>query len=236
MVTTMLRRSKPDTRDLPRYTPGEAAHHLSVPVATIRAWSAGYPYRDSHGTSRRFLPLVTPAEKSPLTLSFWNLVELYVLASLRRRYEVPMPKVRKALRFTAHELGTGRPLIEATFYVSGVKLFVEKYARLINVIDGQTAMREVLSHSLERVDRGTDGRAVRLYPWLIEPSEPKTVELDPERSFGRLVLLGTRIPTEAIAERFRAGESIAALASDYELDKERIEQAIRWEQCVPRAA
>ena len=50
-------------------------------------------------------PLITPATKSPLALSFWNLVELYVLASLRRRYEVPMPKVRSALRYTARELG-----------------------------------------------------------------------------------------------------------------------------------
>jgi uncharacterized protein (DUF433 family) len=232
----MGRNVKHDTRGTPRYTPREAAHHLSVPSATVRAWSVGYLYHGADGDSRRFQPLITPAAKAPLTLSFWNMVELYVLASLRRRYAVPMPKVRAALRYTARELGAERPLLEGTFYTDGVELFVEKYATLINASDGQTAMRDVLKHSLKRVERGTDGRALRLYPWLLEPNEPRFVELDPERSFGRLVLAGTGVPTEIIAERFGAGDSISVLAADYRMPPDRIEQALRWEQCAPRAA
>ena len=232
----MVQESKSDRRDVPRYTPQEAAHHLSMPPATVRAWSVGYRYGASGKEARRFQPLITPATKSPLALSFWNLVELYVLASLRRRYEVPMPKVRSALRYTARELGAQRPLIEETFYTDGIDIFVEKFSTLIDATDGQKVMKSVLAHSLKRVDRGTDGRVLRLYPWLLDPEEPRTFEVDPDRSFGRLVLAGTGIPTEIIAERFRAGESIDSLATDFGMKQDRIEQALRWEQRAPSAA
>jgi uncharacterized protein (DUF433 family) len=228
--------SKREARDLPRYSPREAAHHLSLPAATVRAWCVGYEYSHVRGEARRFQPLIKPATKSPLSLSFWNLVELYVLASLRRHHEVPMAKVRAALRFTGRELGSSRPLIEETFYTDGFEIFVEKYRTLLDATDGQTVMRDTLSQSLKRVDRGTDGRVLRFYPWLLSPEEPRAVEVDPGRSFGRLVLAGTGIPTEIVGERFRAGDTIDALAKDFRVERSRIEQALRWEQCAPRAA
>jgi hypothetical protein len=63
--------------------------------------------------------------------------------------------------------------------------------------------------------------------------EPGTLRL-PERD--HLVLAGTGIPDEIVGERFRAGDSIAALAADFRVERARIEQALRWEQCAPRAA
>src|SRR5258706_12527443 len=106
----MVHEPKSDRRDAPRYTSQEAAHHLSMPPATVRAWSVGYRYGAGGKEARRFQPLITPATKSPLALSFWNLVELYALASLRRRDEVPRPKARSALRYAALEFGAHRPL------------------------------------------------------------------------------------------------------------------------------
>jgi uncharacterized protein (DUF433 family) len=234
-VVTMAHDSKPDRRDLPRYTPQEAAHHLSLPMSTVRAWSLGQR-NHAGGKIRQFHALIGPPQKAPLSLSFWNLVELYVLRSMRRKHELPMPKVRAALRYTGEKLGVRRPLIEATFYTDGVDVLVERLSSLIDTSDGQTVMRAVLVESLERVERGTDGRVVRFYPWLNEPSEAKAVEIDPDRAFGRLVLTGTGIPTEAIAERFGEGDDIDELALDYELDPAQIQQALRWEQRASRAA
>jgi uncharacterized protein (DUF433 family) len=232
----MARGQVQDSRNAPRYTPREVAHHLAVPVATVRAWSVGSSYGQDKGRVQRFHPLIVPAAKAPLTLSFANMTELYVLTSLRRRHNVPMREVRAALRYTGRELGVERPLLEQTFYTDGVELFVERYSALIKASDGQATMREVLKASLKRVERGDDGRVLRLYPWLVEPDEPQFVELDPERAFGRLVLAGTGVPVEAIAERFGAGESIGELARDYRMNADQIEQALRWEQCSPRAA
>src|SRR5271154_3550616 len=110
---TLAREPKLDRRDLARYTPQEAAHHISLPASTVRAWSVGQRGRQ-HDKVRFFRPLIAPAQKAPLSLSFWNLVELYVLRSLRRSHDFPMPKVRAALRFTGEKLRARRPLIEET--------------------------------------------------------------------------------------------------------------------------
>jgi uncharacterized protein (DUF433 family) len=76
---------------------------------------------------------------------------------------------------------------------------------------------------------------VRFYPWLNEPNEVRAVEIDPTRAFGRLVLAGTGIPTQAIAERFEEGDDIDVLARDFELDVAKVQQALRWEQRAARA-
>jgi uncharacterized protein (DUF433 family) len=77
---------------------------------------------------------------------------------------------------------------------------------------------------------------VRFYPWLNEPTEVRAVEIDPDRAFGRLVLVGTGIPTQAIAERFAEGDDVDVLARDFELDEAKIQEALRWEQRTARAA
>lgn len=45
--------------------------------------------------------------------------------------------------------------------------------------------------------------------------------------FGRPCLRGTRVPVEEVAERFKLGESIAAIASDFYVTQEMVEAAIR---------
>jgi uncharacterized protein (DUF433 family) len=89
----------------------------------------------------------------------------------------------------------------------------------------------VLDASLRRIDWGGDV-AERLYPWVradIEAAQPKSIVIDPRRGFGQPVIAGTGIQARIIAERYRAGESIAALAKDYALAVDKIEDAIRCE-------
>jgi uncharacterized protein (DUF433 family) len=224
--------AKRDRRDLPTYGPLEAARCLALPASTVRVWSVGLPYRK--GDRQRFMqPVIEPATRSPLALSFWNVVELYVLATIRRRHEVSMHEVRRALAYVREKLGKDRPLIDEEFLTDGVSLFVERYGDLINAsASGQNSMQMVLRESLDRIERDDRGLALRVFPWLREPaSEPRAVEIDPFRASGRLVIAHTGIPTEAVAERFRAGEKIAELAADYGLNIDQIETALRWEQC-----
>jgi uncharacterized protein (DUF433 family) len=81
------------------------------------------------------------------------------------------------------------------------------------------------------------GIPVKLYLFTRarQANEPKVVAIDPYVSFGRPVLVGTGIPTAVIAERYKAGESIQALADDYECPPCDIEEAIRCE-LDPKAA
>jgi uncharacterized protein (DUF433 family) len=64
----------------------------------------------------------------------------------------------------------------------------------------------------------------------------ETVVIDPEVQFGRPVLVGTGIPTLVIADRYKAGESIAELARDYDRAEEEIQEAIRCELPLASAA
>jgi uncharacterized protein (DUF433 family) len=74
----------------------------------------------------------------------------------------------------------------------------------------------------------------RLFPFTRkrQPDEPKAVVIDPYVSFGRPVLAGTGIATAVVAERYKAGESIADLAEDYGRQALEIEEAIRCELSV----
>ena len=165
-------------------------------------------------------------------LSFSNLIEAFVLASMRRVHGVSMQKVRKAVRFVGKDLGFSRPLIHGSFRTDGVNLFVQHANRLLDVsAKGQAVLREVLEESLERIDWEGDF-AARLYPWVREgelKTQPKTIVVDPRRGFGQPVIAGTGIEARVVAGRYRAGESIAVLAEDYRVNFEQIEDAIRCE-------
>ncbi len=225
-----------DPRSVPVYTVREAGHHLQVPTTTLKEWLAGHVYATKQGR-RRSPPVIVPARRAPLALSFWNLVEAHVLASIRRHHGVSLQKVRKALGFVQGELNLQRPLLEQEFETNGVDLFVRTYGKLINAsADGQVEMRELLGAALKRIDRDPRGIAERLFPWSRDPREPRVVQIDPRRSFGRPVLMGTTIPTDVLAERFSAGESIEHLATDYRVAAPLIERALQWELGAATAA
>jgi uncharacterized protein (DUF433 family) len=215
-------------RDFPAYGAVEAAHCLALPPATVRWWAVG--------DEKRGLPaLIKPAAEGPLCLSFLNLVELYVIASMRRGHGVSMPRLRRAMERSGH----ARPLIAETFWTEGGDVFIERYSKYFNVsarAPAQAVIKATLEKSMRRVERDTKGLAMRFSPWLNNPAEPYWVEVDPERASGRLVVAKTAIPTEAIAERFFAGETSADLAADFDLSQLQVDAAVRWEHAALLAA
>lgn len=219
--------NRTDPRELPAYTAREAAHYLRVPVATARYWCVG---RDD------YLPLIEVAARDPVLLSFLNLVELHVLASIRRKHRVSMPKVREAIDWlrerTDNRHDRRHPLVSRALETDGIDLFTERYGRLVNVNrDGQVVMREVLGDALRRIERDDHGIPVKLYPYTRSSvnDAPTLVVIDPRLAGGRPVLTGTGLATEMIAERYKAGESVEALAKDYEREEAEIEEALRCE-------
>lgn len=216
-----------DPIDLPAYTISEAAHYLTVPAATIRYWSVG---RDD------YRPLIEVPKRVPTLLSFLNLTELHILAAIRREHEVKMLSVRRAIQYLAeHAQGAmdqRHPLISRELETDGLDLFIEQYGQLINISQaGQTAMREIITAALRRIDRDPAGVPIKLYPFTRSAMEdtPTMIVIDPMLSAGRPVIAGTGLATQLIAERYKAGESISDLAHDYERENEEIEEAIRCE-------
>lgn len=226
-----------ELRDRPAYTLPEAAVYARVSAATAKDWLRGRGARAS--INRRGAPaLIKPASTTPCLLSFMNLVELFVLADLRKVHGVPLQRVRTALRYVEERLGTDRPLVHAEFETDGLDLFVEHLGKgrqdtsLINAsAGGQITVREALAARLERVEWDHQKIAARLFPFVRPDlaAQPRSIVIDPRLGFGRPVIATKGIRTSIVAERFRAGESAPDLARDYGVDVEQIEDAVRCE-------
>jgi hypothetical protein len=59
-----------------------------------------------HRHRKFFKPVIRPAAKSPVVLSFINLIEAHVLAAIRRKHRVDMPAVRRSVSFLKDKLGS----------------------------------------------------------------------------------------------------------------------------------
>ncbi len=216
-----------DPVEIPAYTIPDVAQWLRVPLSTTRAWLLG---------QSGFEPVIEIADRSSKSLSFRNLVELHVLAAIRREHAVPMQRVRLAVDFMKSRLGEPNPLASVRMLTDGRDLLIEAYEQFVNVTrGGQLEVREFVQAYLDRVEHDAHG-PVRLYPFSRKHvlEDPRSISIDPRVQYGRPCLIGTGIPTAEIADRCKAGESIASLARDYGRPEQQIEEAIRYE--LPLAA
>ncbi len=218
-----------DPRELPNYSIAEVASYLGMPPSTVRAWAKGM--------GETFRPVITMPDPDANLLSFFNLVEVHVLAALREKGP-RLPDIRRAIRFVERTVGKKHPLATQAFFTDGVSIFVEHLGSLVDAKDGQLVLRRVVEGYLTRIDYGPDGLAMRLYPFTRRGmlDGPRSVVLNPLVSFGRPVLAQTGVPTEEIADRFHAGEALDELALDFGVSREAIEEAIRCEFHPKKAA
>jgi uncharacterized protein (DUF433 family) len=220
-------------RDQPAYSLTEAARYLKLPAATLRSWVVGraYPKGESVAT---FRPLLKPARKQPPLLSFYNLIEAHVLRSLRTEHGVAIRELRRAITYAERTLKIERLLLNKDLRTHAGEVFLDEYGKLISLsTSGQIAMRRMLEEHLKRVEWDQWQFPVRLYPYVsAEPTTERPIAIDPDIAFGRPVVIRAGVSTEAIAGRIDAGETVEALAEDYDLKPEEIEEAVLYERAA----
>lgn len=225
-------------RALPLYSVPDAARILRVRPATLRSWALGRRY-PTRGGPRRWPALIRAADPKSNRLSFTNLVELHVLSVLRGR-KIRVDRIRSATQFVRDEMGTDHPLANVDVHTDEVDLYVEFIGQLVNASrGGQAAMRPLIERYLTRIERDEKGLARRLFPATRPGDEelgPQTVVVDPARRFGRPLIEGTGIETSVVAERFRAGDSWSDISRDLALEPAAVEEAVRFEAMLRRAA
>jgi len=210
-----------DNVELPLYGLSEAALYLRVPIKTLEYWAFG---------RKPVLPVIRAASKQPRALSFMNLLECHMLASMRSMYDLRLPKIRRAVASLNRTSGFKHPLIEEPLLTNRVDVLIKQIDKLVNLSrDGQLVIPEIVEAHLERVEY--DKGVLRFYPFVRERSaaEPKFIVINPSLGFGKPVIAGTGISTAVIASRFNARESVPDLAKEYGLEEKQIEEAIRWE-------
>ena len=217
----------------PLYNIAEAARFLGIPSSTVRTWVQGR--KSPHSQSNKYAPVIkVAADEGPYRISFNNLIELYVLRTLRRKHDVKLPDIRRALDYAEQKLGIERLLIHPELKTDGGNLFIEHYGKLISLNrSGQIALKELLRNALMRVEWENDLPS-NLYLPIPERAERKSVSVNPLISYGLPAVHG--VETKIIAARVDAGEEAADLAEDYGIPLDDVIDAIVFEGTLARAA
>jgi uncharacterized protein (DUF433 family) len=234
--------------DVPLYSPWDAAQHLHLPTWTVFALTGrGRPHPEwlmLHDWRRwpHFDPNYDsgfPESEEFPRLSFRRLAELFVhgfatqaLWELGRKGEW---KKDYWLRIYEILWIVFEPYPESESFFSGgqvettINHFVERLNSCVPTIQPESLQKLIL-HRLERVDV-LDGVPMRLYPFTRDPADdsPRLIEINPQIRFGRPTVAGKGVPTDVIFERFRAGDSSAELADDYDISTSEVDEAIRYE-------
>jgi uncharacterized protein (DUF433 family) len=221
----------------PIYSIGESAKLTGVGASTIYSWTRPWPSYRGKGA------LITPdgasGGKRPLLLSFCNVLEVSVLAGLRRKHQIEMTKVRRTLDYLQGVLHFDRPLLHATLHTDGRDVIVETLGTFaVASADGQQVMPWVLAQ-LQRVEID-DERGVRYFPatrWGRSPAQdpPREIVVNTAINFGRPSIVGTRISTVLVADLLRAGERPSAIATEFGISTRQIQEAARLEGVKPAA-
>jgi len=218
--------------EIPRYSIPDAAQYLRIAPSTLGSWIRGRPYVIASG-SAWWDGLIDRPDPHDSRLSFFNLIEAYVLNALRKQYKVPVPAIRTALVDAEKHYQIHHLLRSDQLRVTQSNLFLRHLGQLINVGRGrQEAMPEILEAYLERIEWSEAGFAAKLSPVTRdEPRKsPRLILIDPEVGFAKPIVRSKGIKTSTISERFQLGESVGDLAEDYDLGIDEIEEAIRYER------
>lgn len=202
----------------PLMTPKDTARHLRIPDSTLYYWlreqAAGEPLVH-RVDSRRGAPSVP----------FIAVIEAYVLRTLREA-GITKRRVREIAEQVRRDYDTPYGLATKKFATDGIDVYLEEDGELSRVHDGQRPIREVIASDLRYIswDRAANLPSrlrLRQYPDIAR------VIIDPRFGWGSPVVEANRVPVDAVADLWLAGESIHAVAYEYDLNDEQVEAICR---------
>jgi len=216
----------------PTYGMAEVDGLLGLPNGTARRWIDGY-----ERNRKRYPPVVRLEPTGDDLVTWGEFVETRLLAEYRRA-GAAMIRMRPAVERLREELDTPYPLAHAAPFldVEGLELVrriqaevgLESSLRLVVVRNDQTVLADRSKAFVDSADYGgTATPRGRVVERLYAAPDLREVVLDPLRRSGKPVVRS--VPTEVIAEQFRAGDPVEAIAELYELDPRLVEAALRYE-------
>lgn len=215
-----------------------ASQILRVPQSTLHWWLEGGERR-----GRQYEPVLRVAPTGSRTVTWGEFVEARYLREYRRKLLVPLPELRAFIAVLREKVGVTYPLATARPWVGpGRRLLLEAEREagldpdLWPCVEPATgAVPLLLPGAQAFYDRvefedAEDGVALRVWPL----GRHERLVIDPTVRFGQPAIKG--IPTEALAGQVRAGDSIEAVAEDFDLSLDDVMAALRYEQAEEVAA
>ena len=223
----------------PLYTMAEAARYLRVPESTYNTWVRGYVRRPPHRPEVHGDPVITSIDGPPgqPIIPFVGLTESMVVAAIRRgtNYRIQLDEIRQAVRRLESELGIRHVLASQHLYTDGARILYD-YAHsdvtngnagplsgLTQVVDGQRVFDKAVEDYLVRIKFGGDEWATEL---VLPYTQRPILSVRPERAGGHPVFINGSAPLDAVVSRIRAGDSVEAVARDFEVPLEDVRDAV----------
>jgi uncharacterized protein (DUF433 family)/transposase-like protein len=206
----------------PLMSMADAARHLGIPQQTFHRWARGY----EHGGP--LLHVGEPESIRRVSVPFIALAEAWVLEALRQAGVRPQ-RIRPGLERLQQEFGHEFVLVSPALATDGISVLwdfsrTEASAGLIEGRTGQTVLREIVQDYLKYVGFAADG-----YPNLLElkPFEPSKVVIDPYRSSGQPVFVGSGAKVANVAAMLKAGEDPGVVAEEHGIGIDAVRAAAR---------
>ncbi|MGQ0773627.1 MAG: DUF433 domain-containing protein [Pseudonocardiales bacterium] len=208
---------------------------LVLPPGTARRWIDGYDRGGVH-----YPPVVRAERTRDEDVTWGEFVETRLLAEFRARggsmHRLRPAVVRLRAEFGRYPLAHARPFLD----VDGRELVrhvqqevgVTGPEMLVVVRSGQAMMSAPVQSFVG--DLRYAGDADREADAVVPVRFGGLVTLDPLHQYGRPVVRA--LPTEVVAEQFRAGESTEMIADLFDLTVAQVEQALRFELSLARTA
>jgi uncharacterized protein (DUF433 family) len=208
---------------------------LAFPPGTARRWIDGY---DRGGV--RYPPVVRAERTRDEGVTWGEFVETRLLAEFRAcgasMHRLRPAVVRLREEFGRYPLAHARPFLD----VDGRELVrhvqhevgITGHEMLVVVRSGQAMMSVPVKSFVG--DLRYVGDADREVNSVVPVQFGGLVTLDPLHQYGRPVVRA--VPTEVVAEQFRAGESTEMIADLFDLTVAQVEQALRFELNLARIA
>lgn len=214
-------------RETPRYTLAEAARLAGTSPQNVRRWLFG-----DETAGHRMAPVLGARVKEPRPLvSFLDLCELAVVAAFRRSdHPATLERLRRAHGFARTTLQLEHPFASERIRSEGGHVLYEFGQKepgpgtLVLDEGGQMLLPWPVLEVLKRFEYDVDEHVAQRW-FLFGKSIP--VVVDPDHGSGLPTICGRNVRSDFIAGRFKAGESIASLAEDYELEPSTVEAALR---------
>ena len=128
-------KSRIEPHDSPRLHGGRGLALPPLAHCDPSVLGGGAHVRDA-GRPKRALPALKIPARDPAMLSFVNLVEAHVLASITRDYDVPLQTVRRAVRYLQREFESDHPLIERVLETDRRDLFIREAGKTRECVPG----------------------------------------------------------------------------------------------------
>ena len=164
-------------------------------------------------------------------MPFIGFAEAYVLSSFRKA-GVPLQRIRPAVDVLSRTIGIEHALASKRLYTDGAEVLYDYAERrgegdlleLVVVRTQQHQFSEVVRNYLKRIDYAGDGWASAVH---LPTYEHAQVIVDPEVAFGLPLVVRGGARVEDLVDRFQAGDRVAAIAADFAVPVEEVEDVIR---------